>query len=368
MCAEFKQVFTTALEGFVPIDIIKTLTAFLDFCYIARQDTLTEDSLDALDNALMKFHHHRKIFQESGVRPTGFSLPRQHSLTHYHHHIEKFGAPNGLSSSITESKHITAVKKPWRRSSRYEALGQMLTINTRNDKLASARIDFSSRGMLDGTCLGEVLEIFRSIPKDTNDNSSDVEDGSGSGSESGQDLDANEDEGGQDLDANEDEDGTGPVDNLPSFSEVALAQKRGVYHLLFLCIRLFLKGNTARGYPLTSFWELGRHIRQENLEELVRVFLFFQQNPAFTGTPPITACPTVESIEEISVFHSAKAVFHAPSNPSGIGELYRETIRCTPKWKTSGIIAPRRDCVLLNTGSDIAGVMSWRSSLPRRYA
>ena len=140
------KVFATVLEGFVPINIIKTFAAFLNFCYIARLDTITTTSLKALDDALGKFHHHRKIFQESGVRPTGFSLPRQHALTHYHHHIEKFGAPNGLSSSITESKHITAVKKPWRRSSRYEALGQMLTINARNDKLAAAHIDFCTRG------------------------------------------------------------------------------------------------------------------------------------------------------------------------------------------------------------------------------
>ena len=27
-------------------------------------------------------------------------------------------------------------------------------------------------------------------------------------------------------------------------------------------------------------------------------------------------------------------------------------IQCTPKWKTSGIVAPQKDCVVLNTGSD----------------
>ena len=46
----------------------------------------------------------------------------------------------------------------------------------------------------------------------------------------------------------------------------------------------------------------------------------------------------------------------APSNPSRIGGLYRETIRCTPKWKTSGITTPRWDCILLKTGSDMVGV------------
>ncbi|KAJ7362401.1 hypothetical protein DFH08DRAFT_683551, partial [Mycena albidolilacea] len=41
--------------------------------------------------------------------------------------------------AIPESRHITAVKKPWRRSSRYNALGQMLLTNQRLDKLAAAR-------------------------------------------------------------------------------------------------------------------------------------------------------------------------------------------------------------------------------------
>ena len=183
---------------------------------------LTEDSLDALDNALRRFHHHRKIFQETGVRPTGFSLPRQHSLVHYHYHIKKFGAPNGLSSSITESKHITAVKKPWRQSNRYEALSQMLIINTRNDKLAAARIDFSSRGMLEGTCFGKALKKLQDTLEDIDGSNSDTEDDPDYGSEDG-----------QDLDADGDEEGTGPVDGPPTLSDVTLAQKQGKCHLVF---------------------------------------------------------------------------------------------------------------------------------------
>lgn len=89
----------------------------------------------------------------------------------------------------------------------------MLTINTRNDKLAAARIDFSSRGMLNGTCLSEALEKLQ----DASDDDSDSEDDSIYGSDNGQDLDADEDE---DL-------RTGPVDGPPSLSNVTLAQKRG---------------------------------------------------------------------------------------------------------------------------------------------
>jgi len=87
-------------------------------------------------------------FSNHQVCASGFSLPRQHSLVHYRVNIQDFGAPNGLCSSITESRHITTVKKPWRRSNRYEALGQMLITNQRLDKLAATRADFIAREML----------------------------------------------------------------------------------------------------------------------------------------------------------------------------------------------------------------------------
>ncbi|KAJ7025454.1 hypothetical protein C8F04DRAFT_890066, partial [Mycena alexandri] len=64
--------------------------------------------------------------------------------------IRFFGSPNGLCSSITESKHIKAVKEPWRRSSRFNALSQMLRTLVRLDKLAAV---LTLRGMMMGTML-----------------------------------------------------------------------------------------------------------------------------------------------------------------------------------------------------------------------
>jgi len=112
-----------------------------------------------LQDALDRFHKYRVIFQTVGVR-LHLSLPRQHSMVHYFALTRMFGSPNGLCSSITESKHIKAVKEPWRRSSRYMALSQMLLINQRLDKIAASRVDFESRGMLKGTCLSERLTQF----------------------------------------------------------------------------------------------------------------------------------------------------------------------------------------------------------------
>ena len=119
------QVYLPAIEGHVPDDMVQAMRAFLEFCYIARHNVHDTNSLTALDDALQWFHHYREIFQTSGVR-NDFNLPWQHSLNHYVKLIRAFGAPNGLCSSITESKHIKAVKELWRRLNRFEALSQML--------------------------------------------------------------------------------------------------------------------------------------------------------------------------------------------------------------------------------------------------
>lgn len=145
----FLQVYLPAITGYVPASMVRTFSAFMDFCYLVRRSEINEDTLDEIDKALARFHHERTIFITTGVRED-FLLPRQHSLIHYRRLIQQFGAPNGLCSSITESKHIKAVKEPWRRSSRNHALGQMLLTNQRLDKLTAVRVDFEARGMLTG--------------------------------------------------------------------------------------------------------------------------------------------------------------------------------------------------------------------------
>ena len=62
--------------------------------------------------------------------------------------IQLFDAPNGLCLSITESKHIKAVKQPYHHSSWNNPLGEMILTNQWNNKLATAQVDFESHGML----------------------------------------------------------------------------------------------------------------------------------------------------------------------------------------------------------------------------
>lgn len=86
------------------------------------------------------------FFIEAGVR-IDISLARQHALQHYLRSIMLFGSPNGLCSSITESKHIVAVKEPWRRSNHYKVLVQMLRTTSRLDTLTALHWIYTQKGM-----------------------------------------------------------------------------------------------------------------------------------------------------------------------------------------------------------------------------
>ncbi|KAI6115218.1 hypothetical protein EDD16DRAFT_1799844 [Pisolithus croceorrhizus] len=107
------KVYLPAIEGHVPVEIVRTFRALLEFTYLIRRNVITEETLVTIEDVINCFHKHREIFRESGT-------------------------------------HIDAVKDPYRRTNRNKPLGQMLIINQRLDKLAASRRDFSRRGMLEG--------------------------------------------------------------------------------------------------------------------------------------------------------------------------------------------------------------------------
>ncbi|KAJ6474792.1 hypothetical protein C8R45DRAFT_1102943 [Mycena sanguinolenta] len=252
------KVYLPAIKGLVPPGIVEALSAFLDFCYLVRRADFDEDTLDAIDASVKTYHERREIFRELGVRD-GFSLPCQHSMIHYRPNIEKFAATNGVCSSITESRHITAVKRPWRRSSRYEALCQMLLTNQRLDKLAAARADFVERGM--------VPPSFAPLPD--------------------KDVD--------DLDAEE-------TDEARVEGNVVLARRR------------------ERAYPSRFAADLAQHIKVPNFPDLLLNFLNDQlSSDEYSAYNDLDGREEIDiSQYRISVYHSAVATFYAPSDPSGI--------------------------------------------------
>lgn len=150
------QVFIPAIVGYVPSAMIQCITAFMDVFYIVRRNAIMYPALEHFKDCVQRFHELREIFVVTGLWAT-ISLPCQHSLTHHLYGMQFFGAPNGLCSSITESKHIHAVKVPWQRSNRYKALHQMLQTITRSDKMAALAENLRDQGLLQGLTTSYML-------------------------------------------------------------------------------------------------------------------------------------------------------------------------------------------------------------------
>ncbi|KAF7971583.1 hypothetical protein HWV62_20746 [Athelia sp. TMB] len=292
------RVYLPAIEGFVPDGVVRALRAFIEFCYLARRDIHDANSIRQMDDALAEFHQHRQIFLELGVR-SNFNLPRQHSAPHWTKLIREFGAPNGLCSSITESKHIKAVKQPWRRSNRYKALEQMLYINQRTDKLSAARVDFVRRCMLE--------------PPPRSRQSAAADKAIAAHALSLDDSDG------------------GPVEGRGILAEVQLAPTL-----------------THRKLDVDA---LANATACNNIADLLRTYLFYQLHPEATSAV-FNTLPAFQ--ERISVHPSALAFFHAPSEICGTEGISSERIRAVSSWQGG---AGRHDCVFVETDPDAPGML-----------
>lgn len=312
------KVYLPAIKGHVPRDVVRAIRAFIEFCYIVRREVHDTKSLHELQDTLKRFHQYRTIFETKGVR-SNFNLPRQHSLIHYFKLIRAYGAPNGLCSSITESKHIKAIKEPWRRSNRYNALGQMLLTNQRLDKLAASRADFETRGML-------------SVSEPPYADSATVP-GAGTTIVTVHD---------------DDDPSRGDLDGDGDLGDDIVAG-----HTAFACVEL--AKTIARRKVDPS--ELANEIGQLDLVPLIRHFLHDQlehtEDTYNASDSSSSLHPGPLFNPSISVYSSALALFREPSDLCGTGRMHRERIRAVPSWRQG---QARHDCVFVETNHAADGM------------
>jgi hypothetical protein len=339
---------------------VRTVRALLDFCYIARRSALSEDDLSQLEDALSRFHQYREIFITAGVRED-FLLPRQHAADHFASLIRLFGAPNGLCSSITESKHIRAVKEPWRRSNRNQALGQMLVTNQRLDQLIAARSDFTNRGMLNGPVrisqrletLGKSLSAFIASVylKATFCCSANLNFTATITTPEEAQLEETVDENPvnivqQSVPDSDENPGDEIVHGLDVLAEVKLpstVRKSAAQ----IHPQIHLNNCTERKWTLPL---AARLLMQPQFPTLVRRFLYNQLYPNSTIPPRLILPESLPTIDgRIEVFNSAIATFRAPSDISGITGMRREHIRAMSSWRNG---PARYDTVLINSNPD----------------
>ncbi|KAI9450796.1 hypothetical protein BJY52DRAFT_1125681 [Lactarius psammicola] len=305
------KVYLGAIAGYLPPMMVRCISTFIDACYVARRSAISALALEWFRERVAQFHEQRQIFIRSGVRMS-ISLPRQHALSHYALSIQLFGSPNGLCSSITESKHIKAVKEPWRRSSRYNALPQILRTLVQLEKMAAHHRLLASKGLMKGTTASYMAGV--TYEQDPQENLMPL----GSG----------------DTFLKSDEDGT-PVEGTNEEETLSV---------------VVLSATTESGYP-HSLEDLAKYIRQPNLPFALRQFLFFVDNPESNDAPnSLSELPQFHG--HVRVHHLAVATFFAPSDLCGTGGMLQERIRSTPSWYDH----PRRDTVYVVLDDTLPGM------------
>jgi hypothetical protein len=116
----------------------------------------------------------------------------------------------------------------------------------------------------------------------------------------------------------------------------------------------------APNYP-PRLHGLGQRIGHPNLPDLVRRYLSQRTDPsvdADSTQPPTVRRPININHSYLKVFHSARAIFCAPSNPSTTAGMFHETIRATPSWNRGEIPGPRYDTIFVSNSDSSESAMS----------
>ncbi|KAF8263103.1 hypothetical protein EI94DRAFT_1773032 [Lactarius quietus] len=303
------KVFLAAITGYLPSVMVRSIVAFMDACYITRRNAINSIALEHLRNSVDMYHELRSVFVQAGVRNT-LSLPHQHALMHFYHAIHLFGSPNGLCSSITESKHIETMKDTWRRTSRYYAIYQMLRILFCMAKMLALHRRLQRNGMLRGFCHG-------------------------ASSKPGNDMKLMlriEDSPAEDLEEKDEWAAPGKPDSedvVVNYSRIRLSEP---------------------GYP-SRLHDLAAHINQPKFPLTFTQFLYKHRHPEEPIAPStIEECPAFDGV--IKVHHSAVARFYAPSDLSRSGGLRHERIRSMPNFFGH----PRCDTIFVVTNNSQPGM------------
>lgn len=94
------------------------------------------------------------------------------------------------------------------------------------------------------------------------------------------------------------------------------------------------------------------HIGQPELPRLVQQYIYGMEHPECEDPSLIDPSNYPAPPNRVRVYPSARAVFFAPSDQSGVGGMHWERIRSVRSWRNG---PPRRDCVFVSKDSDGAG-------------
>ncbi|KEP45881.1 hypothetical protein V565_233860, partial [Rhizoctonia solani 123E] len=138
---ELKEMVKVLLPALSDSDprVVRAARSLMDFMYLAHAGSVTDEDLDAMEDALRTFHEHKDVFKELGAVTTdkGFhGIPKLHMISHYTHLIRELGTPDGYNTETSERLHIDFAKMGYRASNKVNATKQMALYIQRLEAIA----------------------------------------------------------------------------------------------------------------------------------------------------------------------------------------------------------------------------------------
>ncbi|KAG9123790.1 hypothetical protein FRC07_013953 [Ceratobasidium sp. 392] len=131
---EMQKVFMAVMAGLVPERVLPVILAVIDFIHFARLPVHTTETLALLDDALDRFHEHKHVFIEYGVREH-FNINKIHAMCHYVEAIQELGAADAYNTETPERLHIEFAKRAYKATNRKNFFGQMTVYLDRRERV-----------------------------------------------------------------------------------------------------------------------------------------------------------------------------------------------------------------------------------------
>jgi hypothetical protein len=147
-----------------------------------------------------------------------------------------------------------------------------------------------------------------------------------------------------DSNTDDEDDDDGDVDGPTVQAHVDLAKTSCKYHITWYCWSILTYSTVCKVYPE----DITTEIEQPDFPDLIQQFIYNQQHSDHCSD---TTLPTFYG--KITIYPSAVATFHAPSDISGIGGMRRERMRAVKSWRKG---PGRYDTIFVNTDPSVEGM------------
>ncbi|KAG9118957.1 hypothetical protein FRC07_006257 [Ceratobasidium sp. 392] len=131
---EMQKVFAAVMAGLVPEPVLPVILAIIDFIHFARLPVHTTETLDLLDDALDRFHEHKHILIQYGVREH-FNINKIHAMCHYVEAIQELGTADAYNTETPERLHIEFAKRAYKATNRKNFFEQMTIYLDRRERV-----------------------------------------------------------------------------------------------------------------------------------------------------------------------------------------------------------------------------------------